>query len=169
MNVKKTDKKTGKKQKDVTGGIIYAPADGRVIPLSAIPDQVFSQGVLGNGVGIEPDGDTIYAPADGIIAAVMEDSKHACGMVLENGMELLIHIGIDTVDMNGDGFALYVRQGDPVKKGDRLIRFSPEKIKAAGHPLTTAFLISGEGSAGNIRIHSGMEARAGKTEIFTYE
>ena len=151
------------------GGTIYSPADGKIIPLSEIPDQVFSQGIMGDGVGIEPSGDTVYAPADGTVAAVMEDSKHACGIVLDNGMELLIHIGIDTVDMNGDGFTLYISQGDRVKKGDRLIGFSPEKIKAAGHPMTTAFLISGEGDAKNIQIHSGMDAKAGETAVFTFE
>lgn len=151
------------------GGTIYSPADGKIIPLSEIPDQVFSQGIMGDGVGIEPSGDTVYAPADGTVAAVMEDSKHACGIVMDNGMELLIHIGIDTVDMNGDGFTLYISQGDRVKKGDRLIGFSPEKIKAAGHPMTTAFLISGEGDAKNIQIHSGMDAKAGETAVFTFE
>lgn len=151
------------------GGTVYSPADGKIIPLSEIPDQVFSQGIMGDGVGIEPSGDTVYAPADGTVAAVMEDSKHACGIVLDNGMELLIHIGIDTVDMNGDGFTLYISQGDRVKKGDRLIGFSPEKIKAAGHPMTTAFLISGEGDAKNIQIHSGMDAKAGETAVFTFE
>ena len=150
-------------------GTVYAPADGKIIPLSAIPDQVFSQGIMGDGVGIEPSGDTVYAPADGTVAAVMEESKHACGLALDNGMELLIHIGIDTVDMNGDGFTLYIKQGDRVKKGDKLISFSPEKIKAAGHPVTTAFLISDEGDAKNIQIHSGMDAKAGETAVFSFE
>ena len=81
----------------------------------------------------------------------MEDSRHACGLTLDNGMELLIHVGIDTVDMNGDGFELFVHEGDKVKCGDPLIRFSPEKIKAAGHPDITVFLVTDEGNAADIQ------------------
>ena len=92
-----------------------------------------------------------------------------CGLVLENGMEILIHVGIDTVDMNGDGFTLHVKEGDAVRCGDPLITFSPEKIKAAGHPKTTAVIITGEGDAKNIKFVTGMDAKAAQTVIATFE
>lgn len=149
--------------------VLKAPLTGRVMPIEEMPDEVFSQKIMGDGVGIEPDGDTVYAPADATVGVVMADSGHACGLVLENGMEILIHVGIDTVDMNGDGFTLHVKEGDVVRCGDPLITFSPEKIKAAGHPKTTAVIITGEGDAKNIKFVTGMDAKAAQTVIATFE
>ena len=150
------------------GGTLKSPLDGRIIPIEEIPDEVFSQKIMGDGVGIEPTGNTVYAPADATVGVVMADSKHACGLVLDNGMEILIHVGIDTVDMNGDGFELFVKEGDRVKTGDPLISFTPEKIKAAGHPMTTAFLITDNGSAADVQFKPNQEAKAGQTVIAEY-
>ena len=153
---------------ETAGGTLKSPLDGRIIPIEEIPDEVFSQKIMGDGVGIEPTGNTVYAPADATVGVVMADSKHACGLVLDNGMEILIHVGIDTVDMNGDGFELFVKEGDRVKTGDPLISFTPEKIKAAGHPMTTAFLITDNGSAADVRFKPNQEAKAGQTVIAEY-
>ncbi len=147
---------------------VKSPLDGRVIPLGEIPDQVFSQGILGDGVGIEPTGTTVVAPGDGVLTAVMEDSKHACGLKLDSGVEVLIHVGMDTVAMNGDGFQLYVKEGDRVRLGDRLISFDPEKIRAAGHPVTTAFVVSDPGEH-TVKLLSGMDAKAGETTVMCEE
>lgn len=136
--------------------------------MEQIPDQVFSQGVLGQGVGIEPTGNVVVAPADAIVSTVIEDSKHACGLLLDNGVELLIHVGMDTVTMGGDGFQLHVKEGDRVHVGDKLITFDPEKIKAAGHPTTTAFVITEPGPA-HFNFHTGLDAQAGQTAIITME
>ena len=153
---------------ETAGGTLKSPLDGRIIPIEEIPDEVFSQKIMGDGVGIEPTGNTVYAPADATVGVVMADSKHACGLVLDNGMEILIHVGIDTVDMNGDGFELFVKEGDRVKTGDPLISFTPEKIKVAGHPMTTAFLITDNGSAADVRFKPNQEAKAGQTVIAEY-
>ena len=150
-------------------GELKAVLTGKVIPLEEVPDEVFSQKIMGEGVAFEPDNDVVYAPADATVSVVMEDSRHACGLTLDNGMELLIHVGIDTVDMGGDGFELFVKSGDRVRRGDRLISFTPEKIKAAGHPKTTVFLVTDEGNSSNIRYLSGMDAKAGETTVITYE
>ena len=150
-------------------GELKAVLTGKVIPLEEVPDEVFSQKIMGEGVAFEPDNDVVYAPADATVSVVMEDSRHACGLTLDNGMELLIHVGIDTVDMGGDGFELFVKSGDRVRRGDRLISFTPEKIKAAGHPKTTVFLVTDEGNASNIRYLSGMDAKAGETTVIAYE
>ena len=154
--------------KQTESGVLKSVLDGKVIPIEEMPDEVFSQKVMGDGVGIEPAGNMVFAPADATVGVVMADSKHACGLVLDNGMEILIHVGIDTVDMNGDGFELYVKEGDRVKAGDRLISFTPEKIKAAGHPMTTAFIITDMGNAGEIAFHTNIEAKAGETVIAQY-
>lgn len=147
---------------------LKAPLSGHVIPMEQIPDQVFSQGVLGQGVGIEPTGNVVVAPADATVSTVIEDSKHACGLLLDNGVELLIHVGMDTVTMGGDGFQLHVKEGDRVHAGDKLITFDPEKIRAAGHPTTTAFVIT-EPSSAHFNFHTGLDAQAGETAIITME
>ena len=110
---------------------------GEVIELKEVGDGVFSEGIMGEGLAIVPENDTLYAPAEGVISVLMDESRHACGMKLENGMEILLHVGIDTVDMKGDGFEYMVKEGEKVAAGTPLIRFSKEKIKAAGNPATT--------------------------------
>lgn len=147
---------------------LKAGLSGKVIPMEEVPDEVFSQCVMGNGVAIEPTNDTVVAPADATVGVVMADTGHACGLVFDNGTELLIHVGIDTVDMNGDGFELLVGEGDRVKQGQPLIHFDPEKIKAAGHPTVTVFIVTDEGSYEQIEYVSGMEAEAGKTTIIRF-
>ena len=146
---------------------VTAPLSGRVIPMEEIPDQVFSQGILGEGVGIEPTGNVVVAPADATVCSVMEDSRHAVGLTLDNGAELLIHVGIDTVSMNGDGFQLHVKAGDRVRLGDKLITFDPEKIKAAGHPTTTAFLVTDPGDL-TPTFETNVDAQAGRTVVIRF-
>lgn len=146
---------------------VTAPLSGRVIPMEEIPDQVFSQGILGEGVGIEPTGNVVVAPADATVCSVMEDSRHAVGLTLDNGAELLIHVGIDTVSMNGDGFQLHVKEGDRVHLGDKLITFDPEKIKAAGHPTTTAFLVTDPGDL-TPTFETNVDAQAGRTVVIRF-
>lgn len=150
---------------DYKEGEIRAFLSGKVIKIENVPDKVFSEKVLGDGLAIEPTDNVLIAPADGEIINVMDGSFHACGMALKNGVEILFHIGLDTVSMNGDGFECFVKEGDTVKAGDRLIKFDPEKIKAAGHPTVTMMVITDEGSSGGIEFKTGMEAAAGKTVV----
>ncbi|HIW83191.1 MAG TPA: PTS system trehalose-specific EIIBC component [Candidatus Dorea gallistercoris] len=147
---------------------LKAGLTGKVIPITEVPDEVFSQCVMGNGVAIEPESDTVVAPGDAIVGVVMADTGHACGLVFANGVELLIHVGIDTVDMGGDGFELLVEQGQEVKEGQPLIRFDQEKIRKAGHPSVTVFIVTDEGEAGHVEYLSGMEAVAGETPIIRF-
>nr|WP_297174626.1 PTS system trehalose-specific EIIBC component [uncultured Agathobaculum sp.] len=142
---------------------LVAICDGHTIPLAAVPDEVFSQGVMGEGMAFEPSGDTIYAPAAGEVTVVMEDSRHACGLALAGGAELLIHVGIDTVNMNGDGFTLFVHEGDQVQPGDKLISFSPDKIAAAGHPKTTVLVVTEPAGYENMTFRTGIDVKRGKT------
>ncbi len=121
-------------------GTVLQPVKGNVIARDAIPDDTFASGVLGDGVGIEPTDEVVVAPFDGTISSVAE-SQHAVG-VESNGMEMLIHVGVDTVNMQGDGFTCLVKEGDAVKAGQPLIRFDRAKIKAAGYSDTVAVLLT---------------------------
>ena len=147
---------------------VKSPITGRIIPLDQIPDQVFSQGILGEGVGIEPTGTEVVAPGDGTVCSVMEDSKHACGIQLDNGVEVPSHVGMDTVEMAGDGFQLHVQEGDRVRLGDKPITFDPEKIRKAGHPVTTAFVVT-ESAGHTLRFITDLDAKAGETDVICEE
>ena len=147
---------------------LLAPLAGRVMPITEMPDPMFASKVMGDGVCIEPSGDTVVAPADCTVTVTMPASNHAVGLTLDNGVELLIHVGIDTVDMGGDGFACFVNQGDKVKAGTKLLTFDTEKIAAAGHPATTAFIVASTADATDFDFASGMDAAEGQTPVITY-
>lgn len=142
---------------------------GKAIPLKEVGDGVFSEGIMGDGLAILPENDTLYAPADATVEVLMPESRHACGLKLSNGMEVLLHIGIDTVGMNGDGFEYLVEEGQNVSAGTPLIRFDREKIKAAGHPDVTVCVITEEGSATDIQIHTGMDVKEKETTVVTFK
>lgn len=142
---------------------------GKVISLKEVNDGVFSEGVMGEGIAIIPENEILYSPADAEISVLMQDSRHACGLKLDNNMEILLHIGIDTVDMNGNGFEYLVSEGQKVKAGEPLIRFSREKIKAAKHPDVTVCIITDEGNAKNIQFLTGINAVKKETTIITFD
>ena len=121
--------------------VIFAPIQGNVIPREDIPDETFASGVLGDGVGIEPEIGEVVAPFDGEISSVTE-TRHAIGISGPGGMELLIHVGVDTVKMDGNGFAVLVSEGDKVRAGQKLMTFDISKIKAAGYSTASAVLLT---------------------------
>ncbi len=138
--------------------VLFAPVKGKVIDREAIPDETFASGVLGDGVGIEPEIGEVVAPFDGEISSVAE-TRHAVGITGPGEMEVLIHVGIDTVKMNGEGFELLVREGETVKYGQKLIRFDIDKIKAAGYSSTTAVLLTNRDDYSAFQV-----VKSGKTE-----
>lgn len=121
-------------------GTVYCPIEGSLIAREDIPDGTFASGALGDGVGIEPATGVVVAPFDGEISTVAE-TKHAVGISSADGMEMLIHVGIDTIQMNGKGFEPQVAEGDTVKAGQVLLKFSIDEIKKAGYPTTTTVLL----------------------------
>ena len=131
--------------------ILASPLKGRVIPLSEVPDETFASGVLGDGVGIQPAEGKVYAPFDCTVAAVF-DTKHAIGLESPDGVELLIHIGMDTVKLNGEPFTVYVEAGETVKAGGLLAAFDMDKIKAAGLDTVTPVIVTNPGKYKSIKI-----------------
>lgn len=144
----KTAEETAEKTADKA---LYAPVCGNVIARESIPDETFASGVLGDGVGIEPESGEVAAPFDGEISTVAE-TGHAIGISGPAGMELLIHVGVDTVKMKGDGFKPLVKEGDKVKAGQKILIFDRDKIKAAGYSATVAVLVTNSDDYASFRV-----------------
>ncbi|MCM3781668.1 PTS glucose transporter subunit IIA [Neobacillus mesonae] len=120
---------------------IAAPLTGVVVPLANVPDEAFSSKAMGEGVAIEPSEGKVVAPFDGKVAHLIEKSKHAVILEHASGVQVLIHIGVNTVSMKGEGFKAHVSTGDDVKAGQLLIEFDMAAIQAAGYPVITPVLI----------------------------
>ena len=136
--------------------VLSACLNGTVVPLADVKDEAFASGVLGDGIAIEPSDGELVAPADGEISSTFE-THHAVGMTTADGAELLMHIGIDTVKLGGKHFTYLVNEGDKVKKGQPLIRFELEAIKAEGYPVTTPLIVC------NTDDYAAVAAKAGGT------
>lgn len=120
--------------------ILGAPAKGEFVPMEKVPDEVFSQGIMGVCCGIEPVEGKVYAPVDGTVSQLAE-TLHAVGLQA-GGIELLIHVGVDTVEMGGDGFSNAVTVGQQVRKGDLLLTMDLDKIRAANHAATVIMAVT---------------------------
>lgn len=142
---------------DCKPGVVYCPVEGTVIPLEQIPDETFAAGVLGDGCGVQPAVGRVVAPFDGEITTVAE-SKHAIGLASPDGMELLIHVGINTVEMNGEGFVLHCAEGDQVKAGQLLLEFDMNRIKESGYSTTTAVLVTNSEDLGPVTVEVGAQS-----------
>lgn len=140
---------------------IQAFLEGETVSLKKVPDQVFSKKILGPGIAISPSGTVLMSPVDGTVAALMERTRHSCCINGERGLEIMLHIGVNTVEMNGEGFELLVKNGQKVKAGDPLIRFSPEKIQAAGFPLITSMIVTDQGEFQHVSFRPGKTVKKG--------
>lgn len=141
----------------VSHTVITSPVMGTIIPLSEVSDEVFASGAMGDGVAIQPEIHEVYAPFDGI-AEVVFPTGHAIGLRSEEGFETLIHIGIDTVQLNGKGFEAKVQQGARVKKGDLLVTFDQELIKEAGYDTTVIFIVTDMNDVEHMDKYTGQTA-----------
>lgn len=140
QDIKKEEDKAEVAVDKVSSGVIYAPIKGKSVELKEVSDTVFSDGIMGKGVAIIPEEGVVYAPVDGVISALF-DSKHAVGIIGDDGVELLIHIGIDTVKMDGRCYTAYIEKDQRVKKGDKLLEFDINSIKKEGYDLITPFVV----------------------------
>ena len=165
------DKEAEEELLDAQAAAEHAPVNfkaflsGKTIAIEEVSDATFSQKVLGDGMAIEPTDYELLAPVDSVVEQTMEGSNHAIGLVMANGLEILLHIGLDTVDMKGEGFTIFVKEGDRVKAGQKLISFDPEKIKNAGHPLTTIMVITNDSGYKTFSFNAGLDVKAGETVI----
>ena len=144
-----------KKENKESSYTLGSPAKGKAVPLSEVNDPTFAEEMLGKGVAVIPAEGRICAPADGKIDMVF-DTLHAVSMVTDYGAEVLIHVGLDTVKMNGEGFKGHVKSGDHVKKGDLLLELDLEKVKAAGYDTITPMIVC------NTPHYASVEALAAK-------
>ena len=148
---------------------LKAFATGDVIALKEVNDGVFSAGTMGEGCAIIPENETVYAPADATVNLLMQESRHACGLKLANGAQILLHIGIDTVAMKGDGFEYLVKEGQKVSAGTPLIKFDKKKISEAGYVDTIICVIAEPGNMKNIVFMTGIYAIEKETTVAKIE
>ena len=146
---------------------IVAPVTGKVVDLSEVPDEVFAQKLAGDGVAIVPTGNEIVSPADGTLTLLF-GTGHAFAITMKNGIELLVHIGIDTVALSGKGFTKLVEQGVKVKAGTPIVRIEKEAIEAEGYSLITPVLVTNPDVVSELKGAIGIEAKAGETPIIDY-
>jgi PTS system glucose-specific IIA component len=148
--------------------VFHAFVDGVSVDLSDVNDEVFSQKMMGEGIAIKPSDNKIYSPCDGTIAVVMKESKHAVAIRNEDGIELLIHVGIDTVNLNGEGFELHCEEGKKVKKGDLLLSFDREFIKEKGLDDITMLVITESNNHKLVSFNTGVELKAKEGILLEY-
>ena len=142
---------------------LYAFTDGQSIPIEDVPDDVFATKMMGDGIAIIPSSGEIYAPCDGEISMVMEHSLHALGIINEDGMELLLHIGLDTVELMGEGFCAHVH------KGDLLVTYDATLVKEKGYKDTTMLIVVDPKNHQLVSYHTNKEMHKGTSELLTYK
>lgn len=140
-------------------GRLYAPLAGTLVPIEEIPDNVISQGILGQGCGIQPDDGKVVSPVDGVVSGIAQ-TLHAVGVTTAEGAELLIHVGVDTVEMNGEGFHMAVKAGEWVVCGQLLLTFDLAAIEQAGHPTVTTFVVTNADEFAEVQMTTGLHVAA---------
>lgn len=139
---------------------LYAHMSGAVLPLSEVPDKAFAEGILGKGGAIEPDEGKLYAPADGIVETLFQN-MHAVNLRTENGCELMLHIGVDTVKPESKYFTSHIAEGQHVKKGDLMISFDKEAMEAAGYRMITPLTVTNSDECVLVTLQANGNVRAG--------
>lgn len=148
---------------------LVAPVSGKVIAIENVPDAVFAQKTVGDGAAIdEITGDVICAPADGTIELIFR-TNHAFALKTESGVEVLVHIGINTVELNGKGFERLVEEGKTVKTGDPVIKIDKAIIKEAGFSLVTPVVITNMDKVANLQVEAGKQVAAGQDTIMIFK
>jgi sugar PTS system EIIA component len=146
---------------------IVAQQNGKAVPITEVPDPVFSGKVLGDGVGIIPTSSEVLAPVSGTIAQVAH-TFHALGIESDGGLEVLVHLGIDTVKLEGQGFTCYVKEGQHVNAGDKLMDMDLDFIKSKGFNTISPCIITNMDAAKDLKLFTG-DVTAGETTVMTYK
>ncbi|WP_322923661.1 PTS glucose transporter subunit IIA [Paenibacillus campi] len=156
-------------KKDKTSPIeAVAPLTGKAVDLSDVPDPAFAEKLMGQGIAIEPQEGKVHAPFDGKIAQLFK-TKHALLIEHSSGIQVLIHVGVDTVSLKGTGFTAHIATGDKVKQGQLLLEFDIEQIQAAGYPIITPFIVpDGQDGVKSVTEHPG-DVTAGQQLVLTIQ
>ena len=157
-----------KKKKVVSKNELKAYVTGKTITIEEVEDGVFSEKILGDGMAICPKEGKLYAPADGKVVTVMEDSKHACGIELAGGIQILLHVGIDTVGLNGKGFTYHISENQEVKAGDLLIEFDRDIISAEGFRDVVVMVVVENNDDCALKMSTGCSVTAKESVILSY-
>ncbi|WP_163527607.1 PTS sugar transporter subunit IIA [Halobacillus ihumii] len=152
----------GNKEQSV---VVVAPINGKVVALEDVPDPVFAEKMMGEGIAVEPVEGTVVSPVEGEIVQLFP-TKHAVGLKTKTGAEILIHIGLETVSMEGEGFESFVKQGDKVKVGDRLITFDKSLVEEKAKSIVTPIIVTNSDEF-DVELTSESQASAGETELLT--
>ena len=147
---------------------LVAPVSSKVIELSQVPDEVFSQKMAGDGVAIEPSDDLVVAPADWSITLIFK-TNHAFAMTLENGLEILVHIGLDTVELNGEGFERLATEGETVKAGTPIVKINRKLFEEKGYKTVTPVLVTNPDILKEMNGLVGNNVTAGKDAVISYK
>lgn len=156
----------GKKEETPASIDVHSPLTGRMLNLEEVPDPVFSQKMMGDGIAVEPEEGKVVSPVNGEIVQVFP-TKHAVGIKAENGAEILIHIGLETVSMNGEGFEAHVSEGKKVKVGDPLVTFDIDLVKEKAKSTITPVIITNGDDMGEIAKQEAGEVTAGQSKVMT--
>ena len=149
-------------------GALVAPISGKTVDITTVPDAVFAEKMAGDGLAIDPTGDTVVAPADGELTMLF-GTKHAFGMTLDKGVQILVHIGLDSVSLNGEGFTALKNQGDMVKKGEPIVKIDRELIQGKGLSLITPVIFTDMDVLKSFEAQLGIDVIAGETTVLTYK
>ncbi|ABR36911.1 PTS sugar transporter subunit IIA [Clostridium beijerinckii] len=149
--------------------LLYAFTDGVSVDISEVKDEVFSQKMMGEGIAIKPSSNKIFSPCDGTIVTIMKESKHAIGIRTEDGVEILIHVGLDTVNLKGEGFNLYCEEEKYVKKGELLLEFDKELLKEKGIEDITMLIIPNLNGHEILNFHIGEIMKVKESPIIEYK
>jgi len=145
--------------------VVTAPFSGKLVPLSSVPDETFASGVLGEGIAIEPSDGLFCSPVSGTVESIAE-TRHAIGFAGDNGLEILVHVGLETVGLKGEGFEILVKEGDTVKEGQPVAKVDLDLIRARGLNTITSIVLTGGADDMELNCAEGIAA-AGKTSVLT--
>lgn len=143
-------------------GVFVAPLDGKIMEISKVPDKVFSQKIMGDGFAIEPVNGHVISPVDGTVIS-LPDSKHAVAILADNGLELIVHFGMDTVNLQGEGFAALVKQDDTVKAGQPMLKVDLANLKTKVPSIITPIVFTNLPVGKTVHIQDGQIVKRGET------
>lgn len=157
------------KKKKVENKVLSSMANGKSVAIEEVPDEVFSTKMMGEGIAVIPNEGKIYAPCDGKVSMVMDNTKHAVGIETKDGVEILIHVGLDTVNLMGEGFNVHVSTGDQVEVGELVISYDKEVLNAKGISDITMLVVVDAGEHELVKFNTGEEVSAGKSPLIEYQ